>query len=95
MDEFFTWEILATYAGACLATGLITQFMDKLFPNAPTQAVGYCVALVILLLGNFFTGGLTVSSGVLCLFNAILVCGATSGTISGVRRIAKGKEEQK
>lgn len=95
MNDFFTWEILVTYAGACLATGIITEFVDKLFPKVPTQVVGYCVALIILILGNFFTGSLTVSSGVLCLFNAILVCGATSGTISGVKRITMGKDETK
>lgn len=93
MNEFFTWEILATYAGACLAVGIITQFIDKLFKNVPTQIVAYFVALVILILGNLFTGNLNLSSGILCIFNAILVCSGTSGTISGVKRIVNGKEE--
>ena len=95
INEFFTWEMLATFSGACVITGVVTQFVDKLFKNVPTQAVAYFVALVVLLLANLFTGTLTVSSGVLCLFNAILVCGATSGTISGVKRIAKGKDTSK
>lgn len=93
MNEFFTWEILATYAGACTAVGLVTYFVDKLFKNVPTQVVAYFVAVVILILSNLFTGTLTVSSGVLCIFNAILVCSGTSGVISGAKRLINGKTE--
>lgn len=93
INEFFTWEMLATYAGACVATGLVTYFIDKLFKNVPTQVVAYFVALVILLLANLFTGTLTLPSGILCVFNAVLVCGGTSGVISGARRLVKGKNE--
>ena len=94
INEFFSWEILATYAGACTAVGLVTYFVDKLFKNIPTQVVAYFVALVVLILANLFTGGLTVSTGVLCVFNAVLVCSGTSGVISGVKRIVNGKTEE-
>lgn len=95
MSEFFTWEMLATYGGACIIVGIVTQFVDKLFNKVPTQVVAYFVALVVLLLANLFIGTLTLSSGVLCVFNAILVCSGTSGAISGAKRLIKGKSETK
>ena len=61
MNEFFTWTTLATYAGATLATSLITQlikglgFIDKI----PTRITSYAIALVVLIAATFFTGGLT------------------------------------
>ena len=30
MNEFFTWELLATYSGACLATGVLVEFLKPL-----------------------------------------------------------------
>ena len=45
------------------------------------------------MLAQLFTGTLTVSTGVLSLLNGIAVASATSGTISGVKRLARGKEE--
>lgn len=90
MDHFFSWQMLATFTGASFATALITQFCDRLLnrrKKLPTQAVSYLAALVILLLAQSFTGGLTLDEGFLCVFNALLVSSATSGTISGVRRM--------
>ncbi|MDL2257598.1 hypothetical protein LJC42_00365 [Eubacteriales bacterium OttesenSCG-928-K08] len=86
MQEFFTWTMLATYAGATLATTLITQlckgigFIDKL----PTRVFAYIVALVVLLLGMAFTSGLTLSSGVLCVINAAVVSMASNGVFDAV-----------
>lgn len=92
MDEFFTWQILGTFAGASLATGIITQALDKLLNKAkkiPTQLIATLTALVVLLTVHIFTGGLSVSNVVLSVFNAVLVASATSGAISGVRRMMK------
>ena len=37
MDEFFSWQMLATFAGATAATGILTQFLKNLIPKLPTQ----------------------------------------------------------
>lgn len=96
LNEFFTWEYLATFAGCMVATGLVTQMvkgsLDKVV-SIPTQLLAWMVAVVILVLAQLFTGTLTVSTGVLSLLNGIAVASATSGTISGVKRLARGKEE--
>ena len=71
MNEFFTWELLATYTGACLGTGVVTELLKGLFPAAPGRLLGYLTAAALLAQG--FTGGLTLSGGVLALLNAALV----------------------
>lgn len=86
MNEFFTWTTLATYAGATLATSLITQlikglgFIDKI----PTRITSYAIALVVLIAATFFTGGLTLESGVLCVVNAVVVSLASNGAFDAV-----------
>lgn len=92
ITAFFDWTYLATYAGAMVATGLITQLLkgtaDK-YIGMPTQFLAYIVAVVILLLATFFTGALTLSSAVLTLLNGAIVAAATSGAISDVQRLTK------
>ena len=85
-NEFFTWAVLLTYAGATLATSLVTQlikgvgFIDKI----PTRITSYAIALVVLLAATFFTGGLTLESGVLCVVNAVVVSLASNGAFDAV-----------
>ena len=86
MNEFFTWTTLATYAGATAAVGLITQlikglgFIDKI----PTRITSYAIALVVLLAATFFTGGLTLEAGALCVINAVVVSLAANGAYDAV-----------
>jgi hypothetical protein len=82
MNDFFTWTMLATYAGATLGTTLLTQLLKSI--PIPTRLLAYIVALVLLLVANFFTGGLTVESGVLCLINAGVVSLASNGAFDAV-----------
>ena len=74
--EPFTWEYLATIAGATVATLLIVQLLklplDKVW-KIPTRIVVYVISLIILLLATLFTGSLTVQSGVLTAVNAVIV----------------------
>lgn len=81
MNEFFTWTILATYAGALAATMGITQllkgvgFIDKL----PTRVFSWIVALIVLVAAELFLGSFTAESGVLCAINAVVVSLAANG----------------
>ena len=91
MNEFFTWTTLATYAGATAAVGLITQlfkglgFIDKI----PTRITSYAIALMVLLAATFFTGGLTLEAGALCVINAVVVSLAANGAYDAVARNKK------
>lgn len=101
MSTFFTWANLATIAGATAATAYIVQFLKKFscFSKANSQAVSYAVALIILFLATFFTGGLTASTGVMIFFNAIIVAFSSNGAYDSVKStiatIVSAKESSK
>lgn len=92
--EPFSWEQLATIAGATLATVLIVQLLklplDKVW-KIPTRIVVYFIALVILLCATLFTTGLTVQNGILTAVNAVIVALAAMGAYEITFRKLEGK----
>ena len=86
MNDFFSWTMLATYSGAVLATGLITQFIKNFngISKLPTQLLSYLVAFVVLILATWFTDALTVESAVMCILNAVVVAFASNGAYEAV-----------
>lgn len=86
MNEFLTWTTLGTYAGAVLATTLVTQllkglsFIDKL----PTRIFSYIVAVALLVLANVFSGDVSLSGIVLCFVNGVVVSLASNGAFEAV-----------
>ena len=78
----FTWQQLATIAGATLATLLIVQLLklpiDRVW-KIPTRIVVYVISLIILLLAQAFTTGLTLNTGLLTAVNAVIVALAAMG----------------
>jgi hypothetical protein len=79
----FSWEQLATIAGATLATLLVVQLLklpvDKIW-KVPTRIVAYVIALVVMLLATHFTVGITWSNGILAAVNAVIVALAAMGS---------------
>ena len=86
MQEFFTWTMLATYAGASLATTLITQLIKGIgfIDRIPMRLTAYAVALVVLVVATIFAGEVTVSSIALCVVNAVVVALAANGGYDAV-----------
>lgn len=87
MKEFFTWPMLATYAGAVLGTGVITQFLKgiSIFDRLPTRLFSYFVALVILILATAFTKGLTADNTILAIINSAVVSLASNGAFDAIK----------
>lgn len=87
MTEFFVWATLATIAGATAATAYITQFLKKFnfFNKLNSQAVSYGVAVLILFLATYFTGTLTLSTGIMIFFNAIIVAFSSNGAYDSLK----------
>ncbi|MDO5112181.1 MAG: hypothetical protein Q4E65_07735 [Clostridia bacterium] len=87
MNEFFTWSMLGTYAGAVLATTLTTQLLKgiPLFDKLPTRVFSYFVAVLLLLAAAAFTEGLTFSAAALSLINAVVVALAANGAFDAVQ----------
>jgi len=79
----FSWEQLATIAGATLATLLVVQLLklpiDKVW-KIPTRIVAYVIALIVMLLATHFTVGITWSNGILAAVNAVIVALAAMGS---------------
>ena len=80
--EPFTWEYLATIAGATVATLLIVQLLklplDKVW-KIPTRIIAYVIALLIMIVATHFTIGLTWSNAGLAAVNAVIVALAAMG----------------
>ena len=91
MNEFFTWNALATYAGATMATALIPQLFKGVgaLKRVPTRLFSFGVAYVVLTLAHIFTGGFTWSCLALCAINAVVVSLASNGAFEAVH--AKGE----
>lgn len=71
----FSWEQLATIAGAALATMLIVQLLklplDKVW-KIPTRIIVFLISAVVMLLATYFTQGLTWNTALLTLMNAVV-----------------------
>lgn len=91
MDEFFTWDMLATFAGCSAATAILTQFLKNLFVKLPTQWLSYIIAVIILYLATLFTGGMSGAAAAIIPLNAVLVSLASNGAYSAVIRAKDGK----
>ncbi len=80
--EPFSWEYLATIAGATVATMLIVQLLklplDKVW-KIPTRIIAYVIALVVMILATHFTIGLTWSNVGLAALNSVIVALAAMG----------------
>ena len=71
----FSWEQLATIAGAALATMLIVQLLklpiDKVW-KIPTRIIVFLIAACVMLLSTYFTQGLSWNTALLTLLNAVI-----------------------
>ena len=71
-----TWEQLATIGGAAMATMLVVQLLklplDKVW-KIPTRIIVFVIAFIILILATYFTQGLSWSTALLTVINAVIV----------------------
>ena len=91
MDNFMTWEYLLSFAGCVAATGLLTEFVKKLFENLSSktyQIISYFIALLILLCGQFATKQMSGWEAVaLDLINAAVVSLASNGGYDAIKSV--------
>lgn len=90
-QDFFTWASLLTYAGAVLATTLVTQLLKGVgfIDRIPTRVFAYIVALIILIAATYFTGGFNGESIALCFVNAVVVALAANGAFDAIASAKK------
>lgn len=73
--EPFTWQYLASIAGAAAFTLLVVQFLkaplDKVW-KIPTRVFAYIIALLTMLVATAFTTGLDIQTALLAVVNAFI-----------------------
>ena len=73
--EPFTWQDLASIAGAAAFTLLVVQFLkaplDKIW-KIPTRVFAYIIALLTMLVATAFTTGLDIQTALLAVVNAFI-----------------------
>ena len=86
MNDFITWDFVATYAGCILATGLLTEFIKR-YVKIDAQILSYIVAYILLIVSDFFLGKLTISFAVITIINAAIVSFASNGGYDIIDRV--------
>ncbi len=92
MNEFFSWETLATLAGASIATGLLTQFLKDTI-KIPTQWLSYIISVILLVAANIFTGHTEIAVLAIIPLNAVIVSTSANGAYAALLRAKDGKTE--
>lgn len=91
-DTFFSWEQLATYGGATVATMLFVQFTKELpgIKAIPTRLWAFVVAAVLMVLATIFTAPeISPSVILLTVINAVIVAMASCGEYDTLRSLHK------
>ena len=95
MNEYFSWATLGTYAGAVLATTLITQLLKELpgIAKIPTRIFSYVIAALILIGATIFTAGFSWTGIALACVNAVVISLAANGSYDAKVSILPAKTE--
>jgi hypothetical protein len=93
LNEFISWELLSTYTGAILMTGILTQFTKNwgFVERIPTQLWAFVLAFFVILCANVFSASvITIGLIFESLFNSVIVAIAAIG---GYDVLSKKKDE--
>jgi hypothetical protein len=94
MNDFVTWDIIGTYAGAVMVVGLITQLL-KYFPlveKLPTQLLSYLLSFIILTASQLALNTFSLASLGLNIINAVIVSLASNGAYTAMSNIIANQE---
>lgn len=92
---FFDWSYLATFAGCLLAVGIFTELFKNIcfIKKIPTQILSWVLALILLVLAQAFTTGITAESAILAVVNSAVVSLAANGGYEALNRLTGKKTE--
>lgn len=91
-ESFFTWEQLATYGGATVATMLFVQFTKGLpgIVKIPTRLWAFVIAAVLMILATVFTSPeVTPAVILITVVNAVIVAMASCGEYDTLKSLHK------
>ena len=93
-ESFFTWEQLATYGGATVATMLFVQFTKGLpgIVKIPTRLWAFIVAAFLMILATVFTSPeVTPAVILITVVNAVIVAMASCGEYDTLHSLRKAE----
>lgn len=93
IDNFFTWELLATFAGCVAATGVVTELLKRFIKKIDPQIISFVIALVILVVGQLVAKTFSWNDILLDAINAVVVSFAANGGFDVLKRLFGKKEE--
>ena len=96
MNDFFSWEMLATFAGCTAGTSILTQFVKNVpfLKNVNNQIISYVFALLIMILTGIFGGTFSAEALSLDIVNAVVVSLAANGAYDAASKLLPaGKQE--
>ena len=81
-NEFISWTMLGTYAGAVAITAMVTQFLKNIpwLKKLGPHLLSFTAALLLLEVSSLFLYGWSVENALLCLLNSVAVSLASNGT---------------
>lgn len=86
IDNFFTWEMLATFAGCVAATGIVTELLKKFIKKLDPQIISFVIAMIILVVGQLVAKVFTWNDILLDAINAVVVSFAANGGFDALKR---------
>jgi len=93
MDNFFTWQMLATFTGCMAGTVILTEFAKKLFKNFPAQLISFVFAFAILVVGQLVSNTFTWNDILLDAVNAVAVSLSANGGFDAIKGLFGKKED--
>ena len=81
MNDFATWKIILSYAGATTITALLTEIAKAMFNISGKQVLGVAIGIaeILVIAATLFTIGHDPSTIALAVVNAVFVGWAASG----------------
>lgn len=95
IDNFFTWELLATFAGCVAATGIVTELLKKFIKKIDPQVISFVIAMIILVVGQLVAKTFSWNDILLDAINAVVVSFAANGGFDAIKRLfGTGEDDQ-
>lgn len=93
MDNFITYEYLATFAGLTTSTFIVVNFLKELkfVKKIPTQYFSAIIALILSLVTSIVTGVFEFNNIPLIIINSILISCSSNG-VHDIGNINKNNE---
>ena len=92
MDNFFTWEMLGTFAGCMAGTMILTEFVKKYLTKIPAQIISFVFALAILVVGQVVAKTFTWNDILLDVVNAVAVSLSANGGFDAIKGLLGKKQ---